>query len=261
MKTLSTFVVVALSAAGFAQYYSVDVTHDDLYTINVTTGAATYVGPLGVDVGSVDLAWHKGALYAKSFGTGNGSRVYQIVTDGAWAGYALPGSAANGGGYQGAEFAGLASNGAILAATFSNQPAGNLFANQFATVNPLSGLLGTPTLLPMDGDAMGFSYGQFWAVDIIAPGSGCDIYRGTAAPTTFVGNMSYDTTLETNPVDMEVFSTTQLVAMGQTGRRLVRVFMSNGSRGSSTPITGIPTDAVMKGIALRPGCSIPIIWR
>src|SRR5688572_5750739 len=62
----------ALSTIGNAQtYYSIDTNNDALYTVNVTSGAATFVGPLYSDLDGVDMAWHRGALYAKSFGTSN----------------------------------------------------------------------------------------------------------------------------------------------------------------------------------------------
>jgi hypothetical protein len=261
MKTLTCLAALALVATGAQSqtYYSVDVTNDALYTVNVFTGAATLVGPLSTDVDVVDLAWHQGVLYMKSASSVNGNRVYQVVHNGMWAGIALPGNAVNGGGYQGAEVAGLASNGAGLFATYSVAPPVNFNSNRFAPVNPMSGAFGTPQTLDYDADSMGYASGQFWAVDVVAPGSGCNIYRGVGIPGTFVGNISYDTSLDTNPVDVEDLNPTQLVSVGQTGKFLVRLFKATGMRGTILPITGIPSNAKMSGIAMNPGCAIRIV--
>lgn len=253
--------LAALSTLGSAQtYYSIDVTNDTVYTLNVVTGAATLVGALGADLDGVDMAWHQGALYAKSFGTSNGARIYQIVTTGMYAGYALPGALLNGGGYQGAEIAGLASNGVSLHVTYSDQPPTNFFSTSFGKVNPLSGAITFLQYIPTDADAMGYIGGQFWTMDVMFPFNGYDLYRGAAAPATFTGNDTYDTTLASNPVDLEFFSATELVTVSQTGRNLVRVSRINGARGTVTPITGIPANGFMKGIAREPNrCPVPII--
>ena len=131
---------LALAAVGHAQtYYTIDVTNDVLYRINVVTGVAVPVGSLGVDVDGTDMAWQQGALYAKTFGTGVGNRIYQIVTTGAFAGFAIPGGLLAGGGYQGAEAAGLASNGTALFLTYSNQAPVNFFSTNFGSVPPIRG--------------------------------------------------------------------------------------------------------------------------
>ena len=251
----------AFGAAARAQtYYSIDVTNDNLYTLNVLTGAATLVGPLGADLDGVDMAWHQGALYAKSFGTSSGTRIFQIVTTGVFAGTAIPGALLNGGGYQGAEAAGLASNGASLYLTYSDQPPTNYYSTAFGKVNPLTGLITFVSYIPTDADAMGYTGGQFWTVDVMFPSTGYDIYRGSAAPATFVGNDTYDTTLATNPVDVEFFSASELIAVSQTGKNLVHVNRTTGARGTVTPITGIPPNAFFKGIAREPNrCPMPIV--
>lgn len=240
----------ALAAIGNSQtYYSIDVTNDVLYTINVNTGLATMVGSLGSDLDGVDMTWNQGALYAKSFGTSNGSRIYQLVTNGAFAGFAIPGAQLNGGGYQGAEAAGLAGNGAGLYLTYSNQVPIDYYSQQFGRVDPVTGLITYLSSQSTDADAMGFTGGQFWTVDIINPSAGYDIYRGATSPTTFVGNDTYDVTLDTNPVDLEYYSPTELVSVSQTGRKLVRVNRFTGLRGTVTPIAGIPANGFMKGLA------------
>jgi hypothetical protein len=253
--------VAALAAAGRAQtYYSIDVANDTLYTLNVLTGAATYVGALGVDVDGVDMAWHQGALYAKSFGTSNGTRIYQIVTTGMYAGYALPGAPLNGGGFQGAEAAGLASNGTSLYLTYSDQPPTNFYSTAFGKVNPITGTITFLNYISTDADAMGYTGGSFWTVDVKAPGTGYDIYKGTSSPITYVGNDTYDNTLATNPVDLEFLSATELIAVSQTGHNLVHVNRATGARGLVTPITGIPPNAFFKGIAREPNrCPVPLI--
>ncbi len=255
LRTHLVSLALGLAAAASAQtYYTVDTVNDVLYQINPTTGVATPVGPLGVDVDQIDLAWHNGALYGKSVSTVNGVRLYQIVTTGAWAGYAIPGGALNGGGYVGAEAAGLASNGAGLFLSYSNQPPVNFFSLSFAPVNPMTGTLGASSGLSSDIDAMGFASGQFYGMDVIAPGAGCLLYRGAASPTIFVGSMTYDTTLASNPVDLETYTSAFLIAMGQTGRNLVQVNRTTGARGTVTPITGIPGNALLRGLARDPGC-------
>lgn len=259
-KTLAfaAFAVSAGLAGAQATYYTVDIVNDQLYKIDVNTGVATVLGPLNTDLDLVDLAWHQGALYAKSVSSANGARVYQLVHTGVWAGYALAGGTLSGGGYQGAEAAGLASNGSGLFLTYSPFAPVNFSSNRFASVNPLTGAIGTPTGLNYDADSLGFASGQFWSVDVVAPGQGCDIYRGPAAPTTWVGNIAYDTMLDTNPVDVEDFSVTQLVAVGQSGKYLVRLFKATGAKGLVLPITGVPANAHMRGIARNPGCAIEI---
>jgi hypothetical protein len=253
--------ITAFAAGAKAQtYYSIDVTNDNLYTLNVLTGAATLVGPLGVDVDGVDMAWHQGALYAKSFGTTSGTRIFQIVTTGVFAGTALPGAPINGGGYQGAEAAGLASNGTSLYLTYSDQPPTNYYSTAFGKIDPMTGTITFVSYIPTDGDAMGYTGGQFWTIDVKAPGTGYDVYRGASNPSTFVGNDTYDVTLATNPVDIEYLSATELIAVSQTGRNLVHVNRTTGARGTVTPITGIPSNGFMKGIAREPSrCPQPFV--
>lgn len=253
-----------LAVAGFATignaqtYYSADVTNDVLYKINATTGVATVVGPIMADLDTVDMTWHQGALYAKSNSVNTGTRVYQLVTVGMYAGLALPGAAFNGGGYQGAEVAGLASNGTSLFMTYCNQPPVNFYSTTFGNINPLTGTLSSPQSIPTDADAMCYTGGKFWTVDVIAPGSGYQIYNGATAPNVLVGGDVYDTSLQLNPTDLEYLSSTQLIAIGQTGRFIVRLNRSNGTRISWTPITGIPNNAKMQGIAYQPPCLGPL---
>lgn len=256
MKTLATLSAIAMLATiGSAQtYYSVDVVNDVLYKVNPTTGVATAVGPLGTDVDGVDMAWHQGALYAKSFGTTSGNRIYQLVTVGMYAGFALPGALINGGGYQGAEIAGLASDGSNLYVTYSNQPPVNFYSTNFGRINPMTGTITSPMTISTDADAMGYVGGKFWTMDVIAPGSGYQLYNGTSVPNNYVGGDTYDNALSVNPVDIENYSSNALVTIGQTGRYLVRISKLNGARLSWTPITGIPNNAFMKGIAYAPPC-------
>ena len=48
--SLAALASLGLAAAARADtYYTVDVTNDVLYKINVTTGVATMVGPIGAD--------------------------------------------------------------------------------------------------------------------------------------------------------------------------------------------------------------------
>lgn len=258
LATLSATLGV-LTVSGLSQtYYTVDVTNDALYTINPTTGVAAFQGYLGTDVDGVDMAWHKGALYAKSFNTSAGTRVFQIVTTGMYSGFALPGALVNGGGYQGAEMAGLASNGTDIYVTYSNQLPVNFYSLSFGKINPWTGTITYMNNVTADADAMGYAGGKFWSVDVVAPGSGYQIYSGTFTPVTYVGGDTYDNSLATNPVDIENYSATQLVMMGQTGKNLVRIWKANGTRVVSTPITGAPSNAVFKGIAQAPGC--PSWW-
>lgn len=255
--TISALALVWLAALGQAQtYYTVDVTNDDLYKINVTTGVATKVGPLGIDINAADLTWHQGALYA---GTNNASdvhRVLQIVTTGVFAGTALAGAPLNGGGYQGAEAGALASDGNSLYICYSNQKPVDFYSTNFGKVNPVTGTISFVSTIPTDADAMGYVGGKFWTMDVINPSSGYQLFNGTTIPNTYVGGDTYDNSLLTNPVDIENYSATLLVTVGQGGRHLVLVNKASGLRGVSTPITGIPSNAVMKGIAYDPGCSI-----
>lgn len=246
-----------LAPVGAAQtYYSIDVTNDKLYTINPSTGAATLVGPLLADLDGVDLAWHQGALYAKSYGTVNGGRIYQIVTEGVFAGLALPGAPLNGGGYQGGEAGGLASNGVDLYLAYSDQPAPDYFSTQFSVVNPFTGTISAPTTIPTDADGMGFIGGQFWTVDVISVAGGVRIYRGNPAPNILVGVDTFDPSQATNPVDIEFFSQAEHVSVSGSGRNLIRIDRLTGMRVlPPTPITGIPSDAVMKGLARSRPCT------
>lgn len=238
-------------------YYTVDVTNDALYTINPTTGVATFKGNLGFDVDGIDMAWHQGALYAKSYNAVAGTRVWQVVTTGMYTGLALGGSAVNGGGYQGAEIAGLASNGTDLFVTYSNQPPTNYYSTSFGKINPLTGVITYISAISTDADAMCFVGGQFWTMDVIAPGSGYQLYRGFTMPNIYVGGDTYDNSLTTNPVDLEFYNTSQLVTVGQTGKSLVRIWKNNGMRAANVPITGAPSNAFFKGIAYQPPC---ITW-
>jgi len=255
IRNLSTLLLAASALATATQaqtYYSIDVTNDTLYRVNVVGGNCVLLGSLGVDVDGVDMAWHQGALYAKSFGTSNGARIYQIVTSGMYAGYALPGAPINGGGYLGAEVAGLASDGTNLCLTYSTQAPVSFYSTNIGTVNPLTGTLTWVSALATDADAMCYVGGQFWTLDIINQWSGYDLYRGTPAPTSFVGNDTYDVTFATNPVDIDVFSPAKLVAVSQDGKNLVQVDRVTGLRGLITPLTGLPPNAYMKGLAFAP---------
>lgn len=249
------FGLTAMTTMSQAQkYYTVDVANDALYKINVTTGVATFIGNLGTDMDGVDLAWHQGALYAKSYGSSTGNRIWQIVTTGMYAGLGLPGALLNGGGYQGAEAAGLASNGTDLYMTYSNQPPVNFYSTTFGKVNPLTGTLTPVSSIVTDADAMGYFGGKFWTVDVINSSSGYEIYKGATIPNLYVGFDTYDNSLATNPVDIEDYNASQFVAIGQTGKYVIRLNKSNGKRASFVPITGAPANAVFKGLAFEPGC-------
>jgi hypothetical protein len=247
--------LATLSTSALAQtYYTIDVANDALYTINPTTGVATFKGNFMYDIDGVDMAWHQGALYAKTFNSVAGTRVWQVLTTGMYAGLGIGGSAINGGGYQGAEIAGLASDGTNLYVTYSNQPPTNNYSTSFGRINPLTGTITFLGSINTDADAMCYTGNQFWTMDVIAPGSGYQVYRGAAIPNVFVGGDTYDNSLATNPVDMEFYSPTQLVTVGQTGKNLVRIWRNTGKRASVVPITGAPANAVFKGIAYQPPC-------
>lgn len=258
-KLLSLVAVgsLALAAVGQAQtYYSVDVANDVLCAVDVYTGVATPLGPLGVDVASVDLAWHQNALYAKTFGSPAGNKLCQIVTDGHWLGFALQGQFLVGGGYQGAEAGGIASDENSLFVTYSVEAPGGFTSNRFGRVDTIwSGLITQVAAMPYDIDAMGFAGGEFWGIDVITPGSGYKLYHGSSAsgpmtPVASPGGDTYD--VATNPVDTAYFSPTELVAISQNGHNLVRVNKLNGTRGIVTPIVGLQPGGMLNGLALRP---------
>jgi hypothetical protein len=254
---------LSLAAIGQAQtYYSVDVTNDLLCAVDVNTGVATALGPLQADLTSVDLAWHQGALYAKTFGGPAGNKVCQVVTNGQWIGFALQGNFLNGGTYLGAEAAGIASDGNGLYLTYSHQAPPNNFSLRFGRVEPIwSGTIAWTANLTQDTDAMGFAGGQFWGVDVINSSSGYKLYRGTSAtgPTTWVGGDTYDPA--TNPVDVEAYSGTDLVAISQSGQNLVFVSRTNGTRTLVRPVTGLVAGGVLSGIARSPSpCPRPITF-
>jgi hypothetical protein len=238
-------------------YYTVDAANDVLYTVNVFTGIATPVGPLGVNMTNVDLAWHQGALYASDYGGPSGNRIFQVLTKGMFKGLAIPGAALTGGGYIGAGIGGIASNGANLCIAYSIETPAFNNANRFSIVNPLTGAIGAPVIVPLDVDGLGFAFANFAAINVIGPASGYDLYRGAASPSTLGGNDTYDPTLAWNPVDCEIFpvlAPKRLIAVGQTGKYLVQIAYPTGLRGVAIPIAGfgLPPNFFMKGIAREP---------
>lgn len=248
------------ASVGNAQtYYSVDVVNDVLCAVNVHSGVVTYLGPLQADLAVVDLAWQQGALYAQTWGSPVGNKIYQIVVDGHYLGYGLQGGTLHGGdspGYTVGALGGLASDGTSLYLAYSISNPNNNYAGSFGTVH--ASWDGTITVaaplqpIPHDIDGMGFVGGQFWGVDVISPAGGYVLYRGTSAtgPITPVGGGSYD--LATNPQDLEYFNNDWLVAISQTGQYLVRVNKSTGARGTVTALTGLRPGGVLNGIAMRP---------
>lgn len=257
--------ILCIDARAMAQatYYSIDVTNDVLYRLNAVSGNATPIGALGVNLESTDLAWHDGALYAKSYAVSSGAAIHQIVTSGVFAGRALSGAALNGSGYVGAEAAGLASNGASLFLTYSIEPVGGYTSNRFGRVNPLTGGITYLATLATDADAMGFSGSNFWSYDNINASIPSRFYRGPLWPDTYVGAIPYDTTQATNPGDMEHLNEILLLSVSTDGRNLLRIYKSNGARGAVTAISGAPANAVFRGLALEPKCitnASPVGW-
>lgn len=81
LANLVTFGALLHAPAGNVQsYYSGDVANDAPCELDVNTGAVTPLGPLNIDVGSVDLAWHQDELYAQTFGAPAWNRVFQAVS-------------------------------------------------------------------------------------------------------------------------------------------------------------------------------------
>jgi len=248
-------------------YYSIDVNNDVLCIVNVTTGVATPVGPVQVDLGSVALAWHQGALYAKTQGTSSGTKICQIVTDGQWIGYALQGAFLNGGTYQGAEAASIASDGSQLCLSYYPNTPTDFNSIRFGSVNPIwAGTITNIGNLIGDIDGMTFCGGHFWGIDVVNSTSGYDLYWSPTGnpgvgPTALLGGDTYDNTLATNPVQPaeDYLDASQLVCMGQTGQNLVRINKSNGKRSLVTPITGLMSGGALSGLALRPNPCGPFI--
>ena len=265
MLRLAAVGSLLFASIGSAQtYYSVDVVNDELCAVNVTNGVVTYLGPLQADLAAVDLAWQQNALYAKTYGSPVGNQIYQIVIDGHFLGYALQGAPLNGGGYQGGEVAGLASNGVSLYLTYSTSNPNDNYSGSFGTVAASwAGLItsAAPTLSPPhDIDAMGFSGGQFWGIDVRAPGTGYRLFSGgqMTGPVTLVGGENLYNPA-TNPLDVEVFDASWLVAVSQDGQNLVRINRQTGVRGAVTALSGLRPSGALNGIALRPNpCTVRI---
>lgn len=247
-----------LATVGHAQtYYSIDVANDLLCIVDVDSGLVTAMGPLvscgqSADLEAVDLAWHQGALYAKTFGPPTGNKICQIVTDGHWIGAILEGNFLNGGGYQGGEVAGLASDGSFLYLTYSFGPPGDFNSLRFGSVQPAwSGNITFLGNLTRDIDAMGFTGGQFWGIDIDTA-QNYHLVRGGALPNINVGTGTLNP--PTSPVDVEHYSATELVGISLDGQHVVRISRATGARTFVTPVTGLAAGGDLNGIALRPAC-------
>lgn len=259
-----------LAGVGHAQYdpvyYTVDAANDVLCAISVPGGVVTPLGPLGVDVGAVDLAWHQGALYAKTWGTPAGNKICQIVTEGHWVGIALQGQFLTGGGYlAGAEAGGIASDGNALHITYSNGNPTVQYSRLFGQINTIwSGVITPITATGMDdGDAMGFAGNQFWVIDVKQIATGYDLYKGSVVGGsinwTVVGNDTYDASL--NPTDVEDYTGVDLVAISQDGLHLVFVNRGSGKRDGNVAVTGLLPGGKLEGIAMKPApCPRRIIW-
>ncbi len=239
-------------------YFSIDTTNDILCAVDVTNGLVTYLGPLQADLENCDLAWHQGALYAQTWTSPVGSKIYQIVDRGHYVGYALQGGALNGGGYSVGALGGIASNGTALHLAYSQSNPNNNYAGSFGTI--AANWQGTivqvgATIAPtFDIDSMGFGWGEFWGVDVLQPGgTAWRLYHGTVSPTTLVpgsGSATYD--VATNPVDIEVLDANRLIAVSQNGQNLIPINRTTGLPGASIPLVGLQPNGVLKGIALRP---------
>ncbi|MGE0001074.1 MAG: hypothetical protein AB7F50_11980 [Fimbriimonadaceae bacterium] len=125
-----------------------------------------------------------------------------------------------------------------LITTCSNQSPANHFSLILASVNPMTGALGSSSVLHWVADAMGFASSQMWTVNVVVPLLGGDISRGLTLPSLRVGNICYERTMHARPSDLEEFSPPQPFTRGQTG--------------------GLPARAKMMRLARDPGFAIRV---
>jgi hypothetical protein len=146
-------------AAG--ELLSVDVNADQLVRVDDVTGIITPVGPLGVNVGNVELAWSGGVLYMLSCGTGGFPiRLYELDP---WTGAAtaLPPLSVPGRSIEVAE--GLASDGTGLIAVFDLESGNSTRSGTFGRIDPATGRVTTLGHVPKralldGGDLDGLAY-------------------------------------------------------------------------------------------------------
>jgi hypothetical protein len=241
-------------------YYSVDVTIDSLCAVDVYNGQVSYLGPIQANLDRVDLTWHQGALYAQTWGTPVGNKIYQLVTDGHYLAYGLQGGALNGGGYTVGAIGGIASNGSLLHLAYSKSNPNNDYSRSFGTVQANWEGLIAPSAPDVantvhDIDGLGFFAGEFYGIDVLQPGpAGYNFYRtngpGTPVDTLVAAVGPYDET--TNPVDLEVFDNAWFVSVTQDGKHLIRINRNTGARGEHKALVGLQAGSVLKGIARRP---------
>jgi len=251
-------------------YYTIDVNNDVLCSITVPGGVVTPLGPLGIDVDAVDLGWHQGALYMKTWGTSAGNKICQVVTEGHWLGAALQGQFLTGGGYQtGAEASGIASDGIQLHITYSDGSPTVQYSRLFGQINTIwAGVITADTVaspIPDDLDSLGFAGTQFYAIDVRGPstGTGWDLYVGSYAGSTVtwarIPGGTYD--VSSNPVDIEDYSVNDLIAVCQDGLHIRTVNRSNAAAGAPIAVTGLLPNGKLEGIAKKPApCPRRIIW-
>lgn len=221
-----------------------------VYKINVTSGAATAIGPLGQDFARVDLTWMFGRLFAKNALYSN--TINEISVTGANAGNVVQTWLVKGMMYGFDKIGGLAAAGSTPYVTYSNN--GLWQAAYFGTWDFYTGWIfndgpvGTP-----DSDGMGYFDNKFWIIDLVDEANGYNVVSGMW-PNAFsvIGGDLYDSNHFWNPTDIEDFSSTEMVAMGESGQWLIRLSKANGARTAVIPISGAPGDAKFEGIARSP---------
>jgi hypothetical protein len=151
--------VPGLCAGG--ELFSVDVETDRLVRIDDATGEVTPVGPLGVNMGNVELAWSGGVLYMLSSGNGGFPvRLYELNTATGQAA-ALPILTIPGEIYEVAE--GFAADPTGLIGVFDTEPGNSVRSGTFGRIDPATGVvtaLGSvpPGALFDGGDLDGLAY-------------------------------------------------------------------------------------------------------
>lgn len=244
---------VGLALAGIAataqSYYTVDTVNDWVCKVNVNTGAVTYVGYMGAGNGvtTLHLASMNGSLMALAHAyLPNTLHVRKIAVTGSNAGLTtLFGNVWNltyttdkmgGFDYTGTSFvivAGAAPN-AYLFGTWDPS------TSAWTYLGPVG---------PGDVDGYGYFGGKSWAVDVVDQANGVLTYSAPLAPLPVIGGDAFDPSGFGNPADLADLNANEFVAMGQTGKAIVRISKVGGFRTAVIPLTGAQSNAVFRGIA------------
>jgi hypothetical protein len=260
--------IVGSCACVAGDLFTVDVEADRLVRMDDTTGVVTPVGPLGVDMGNVELAWSGGVLYMLSSGNGGFPvRLYEIDTA-TGAATALPEFAIPGNIIEVAE--GLAADADGLIGVFDTEPGNSVRSGTFGRIDPSTGVVTPMGTVPSDalldgGDLDGFTYdatgGRFLGFDgNVVPIGGtaiaeADPVTGEVAQVAFIDASTAIGYLVHAMVEGDTLIATTIDNTGGTAGALLRASRDGTGWSVDSVLPLGPTGRYFGTVRARPGCN------